>query len=206
MIQRVYLVVLVLLLACTNPFSTRDPETPQRENSGSVYDQAVDPEIVLVNFSRALEQKNVDQYMQCFPPRGGESPHPFTFRPEPYFVNEFVDHWTLSEELNFFNQLVSAERSTYPRIRFNFLDSLSLRPITPTAVNDSVETNSLQYQLEVTVSPDSSAVYKGTAVFKLYREEQAPELWHIYYWQDNAINQAYTSTWTYLKLFINKSR
>ncbi|MBD3224835.1 MAG: hypothetical protein GF313_08905 [Caldithrix sp.] len=196
-------ILLLLVISCTNPFATRSPEEPENTDN-AIYDQAIDPEITITNFSRAIEQKNLFQYMQCFVPTDQQEIHQFTYRPEPFYENDFVNRWTLDDERNFFVQLTGSGNQNYPRMRFSFLDTLSLRPINPTAVDDSVETQSMNYELEIDFSADSSTTFRGTSIFRLFRSNQAPELWHIYYWQDNAINENFQSTWTFLKLYVNQ--
>lgn len=206
-----YAVGVLVILACTNPFSTRSdqvetPDVPANQGSSS-FDPAIDPEVVFVNLKKALSQKNVDEYMRCFIGTDPEAPHRFHFEPEIYYRSEFDNlNWTLLEERDYFTKITKSKNSQYPKLTLTFVsDTLSLRPITPTSINDSLETNSLIYNLETVFSADSVAVYKGNTRFKLYRSQKPPETWHIYYWQDNALNRAYEKSWTYLKLQMNKS-
>jgi len=77
------------------------------------------------------------------------------------------------------------------------MNNLELRPLVSGSDNDSLQTNSLQYQLKVDFG-DSLITYGGVADFKLFKS-QNNQLWYIYYWRDNAINKEYLATWTYLK-------
>ena len=206
MITRFILLIAIAFLLstfCTNPFSTRDPEEPDESSTSTVFNPAIDPEIVLINFSRAMEQKNIEEYMKCFINPDMDAPHTFVYEPEQYFKNDIVDTWTLDPEPNYFNQLTKSTQKDYPFINLSFKDSLSLTPIITTSIDDSVESNSIEYELEV-ITSDSSSTYRGITRFKLFHSTSPPEHWHIYYWQDNAIDENYKSSWTYLKLYINK--
>ena len=201
-----------VLLACTNPFTTRQDQVEKPGTSlpgqNGVYDPAVTPELVFVNLKKSLQDKNVAEYMKCFVPRTllGQ-PHGFLFIPEQHFANEFARQpWTLNDEENYFIQLVQSQKSGYPKIDLSLGDGgeIALNPITPTSVNDSLETGSIKYNLKIAYSLDSSKTYSGLLQFRLFRSTTPPEVWYIYYWQDNAINKNYDGTWTNLKLYYRK--
>ncbi len=216
MLQRVTKTIvpglILSLLACTNPFTTREGqvETPENISPGgsSTYDPAVNPEVVFVNLKKAIAEKNVDEYMRCFVQATQPvPPHRFQFIPEQHFINEFEKQpWTLSDEQNYFIQLSRSQKGIYPKMQLQLAagGEISLNPITPTSVNDSLETNSVPYTLTITYSSDSTAVYSGNLQFRLFRSKTPPEIWYIYYWLDNAVNKNYDQTWTALKLYYRK--
>ncbi len=192
----------LLLLYCTNPFSVRDVEKPGFGSDWVRYAPATSPDSVIYNFQLAIANKNVEEYMRTFVEPMKADAHSFRFIPVPYYINDFPAAWTLDDERNFFTQLVQSDKKDYPKIRLDFLNTVVLTAISPVSVDDSVESNSVQYALQVNYG-DSLAVYEGIARFKLYHSKSAPpETWHIYYWQDNAVEQNYDKTWTYLKRFI----
>jgi hypothetical protein len=204
------MMISALMIYCTNPFSTRQDqvEKPDFRNDGSnvSYDTAVDPEMVFTNFGKALVYKNVDEYMKCFVNTANDPPYPYYFEPERYYKNEFNNQpWLLTDEREYFTQLTKSQKNDYPQLELSILDSsLAFLPLNPLSINDSVETGNLHYHLTINFDADSTAIYEGAARFKLYHSESAPETWHIYYWQDYALNNRYNVTWTNLKLSIRK--
>ncbi len=199
-----------LLAACTNPFTTRSDEVepPDTQANGSYsYDPAINPDLVFVNFRKSINQKKIEEYMRCLIPDQNQAQHKFTFDADPYFKDEFSTRpWTLDDERNYFTQLILTDKNDYPYLSFEFADSnLSLRPITPTSVNDSLETNSVSYRLIITYSPDSVVMYQGQSRFKIFKLTTPPETWHIYYWQDVAVDKNYDRCWTFLKLYFRKN-
>ncbi|WP_456407622.1 hypothetical protein [Caldithrix abyssi] len=209
-----YLILLIggILLTCTNPFTTREGQVEAPENfspgQNGTYDPAVNPELVFVNLKKALQDKNIAEYMKCFIPQTLEGqPHSFLFIPEQHFVNEFARQpWTLNDEQNYFTQLVQSQLSGYPKLDLILAEGneIPLNPITPTSVNDSLESGSVKYNLRISFSPDSSKTYSGLLQFRLFKSRTPPEVWYIYFWQDNALNQNYDGTWTALKLYYRK--
>ncbi|HID37997.1 MAG TPA: hypothetical protein EYP36_00585 [Calditrichaeota bacterium] len=193
----------LMMLYCTNPFSVRNVEEPGFGSDWVRYAPATEPDSVLYNFQLAIADKNVEEYMRTLVDPLKADAHSFRFIPVPYYINDFPAVWTLDDERNFFTQLVQSDKKDYPKLRLDFLNPIVLTAITLNSRRDSVESNSVQYALQVDYG-DSLAVYEGIVLFKLYQSKSAPpETWHIYYWQDNAIKQNYDKTWTYLKRFIS---
>ncbi len=204
--------IAIVLGACTNPFTTRENQVEKPETilpgQGSTYDPAVTPELVFVNLSKSIQEKNLTEYMKCFIPltQEGET-HTFRFIPEQHFLNEFARQpWTLNDEQNYFSQLVQSPISGYPKMELILADGneIPLNPITPTAINDSLETGSIKYSLKINFSPDSSKTYSGLVQFRLFKSKTPPEVWYLYFWQDYALNKNYDGTWTALKLYYRK--
>ncbi|HGY55297.1 MAG TPA: hypothetical protein ENK44_06340 [Caldithrix abyssi] len=201
-IRKIVFLSILTFTYCTNPFSVRDVEEPGFGSDWVRYAPATSPDSVMYNFRLAIANKNVEEYMRTFVDPLKADAHQYRFVPDPYYTNDFPTAWTLDDERNFFSQLVQSDKQDYPKLRLDFLTPLVLTGITPISVDDSVESNNLEYTLQVDYG-DSSEVYTGIARFKLYHSKSAPpETWHIYYWQDNAVEQNHDKTWTYLKRFI----
>ena len=184
------------LLYCTNPFTTREPEKPDSGNQ--VYDSTTEPKIVIENMIMAIEEKNVNEYKKVFISESND--HKYKFEPEPSLNTEnFFMGWTTQDEESYFSNLLSTSSGNYPILNLAFnVSDYSFTPIISGSESDSVRTNNMQYVF--TINPgDSTQVYTGNAEFKLLRSE-ADQLWYIYYWQDNAIDQNYDETWTNLKI------
>lgn len=185
-----------VILYCTNPFNTREPEKP--DSGKQVYDSTTEPKIVIENMIIAIEEKNVNEYKKVFISESGD--HKYKFEPEPSLNTEnFFMGWTTQDEESYFSNLLSTSSGNYPILNLAFnVSDYSFTPIISGSESDSVQTSNMQYVF--TVNPgDSTQVYTGNAEFKLLRSE-ADQLWYIYYWQDNAIDQNYEETWTNLKI------
>ncbi len=201
---------ILFIWSCTNPFSSRADkvEKPEIQTPGSGYDftPAINPDIVFLNFEKSIAEKNIEEYMRCFVPQTQTTPPGFYFEADPYYGSEFENRpWTLFDERNYFTQLTVSGKGVYPILTFSVVDtSISWRPITPTSVNDSVETNNFRYQLLIRSSLDSTAVFQGYARFKLFKSKTPPETWHIYFWQDLAFQNQHKKSWTFLKLLYRK--
>jgi hypothetical protein len=192
--------VILLVSACTNPFSTRDPEEPSGTASTEIYEPALEPYIVIKNFSRSIEQKNITKYMENFQDETVDPTHIFRFIPEKYYLEEFTRSWTLMDEYDYFNALIHSGTNDFPHIKFEFADSaLTLSPINVSASDDSLVSNNFKYRLVVEY-PDHTDEYSATMILRLAKSKISPEYWHIYYWRDYAIENNYDQTWTYLKL------
>ncbi len=216
MIQKVRIIIFCTVafwaVSCTNPFTTRENQVEKpvvgTPGGSTVYDPAVNPDIVFTNLGKAIKEKNIDEYMKCFiPETQNGTTHSFDFVPEQHFINEFARQpWTLGDERNYFIQLSQSQKNTYPKMELSLNEgrAITLNPITATSINDSLETNSVKYQLTIIYSVDSVKVYSGVLQFRLFKSAVPPEIWYIYYWQDNAINNRYDQTWTALKLLYRK--
>lgn len=189
--------VILLLLGCTNPFSVRNAEPPDITSDSEFYSDATHPDTVFSNFKKSIENRNIPAYMNVFISNVFTEPHAFHFEPEQYFQNDFIQKWTREDEQNYFSRLKNAGTGDFPKLNLLFNNKLELRPLVSGSDNDSLQTNSLEYQFEVNFG-DSLITYSGVADFKLFKS-QNNQLWYIYYWRDNAINKEYQSTWTYLK-------
>ncbi|MBN1407437.1 MAG: hypothetical protein JW956_06600, partial [Calditrichaceae bacterium] len=154
--QKYLLFIMLLFTYCTNPFSTRDPEKP--DSGSEVYDNTTQPEIVMENLIKAIQEKKVNEYKKVF--ASETLGHTFTFEPEPSLVENFINNWTIQEEESYFNNLVSSSSGNYPIINLSFnVVEYSFLPVEPGSESDSVRTNSMQYIL--TINPgDSTTIYK----------------------------------------------
>ncbi len=198
--QRIILGIVLLINTCTNPFSTREPEEPSGSLSTQIYEPAIDPFIVIKNFTRSIEQKNITKYMEIFQDESVDPTHQFRFIPEKYYLEEFNRRWTLMDEYDYFNALVHSANNDFPHIKFEIADSaIILTPINVSASDDSMVTNNFKYRLVIEYV-DHTDEYFATMILRLAKSKVSPEYWHIYYWRDYAIENIYTKTWTYLKL------
>jgi hypothetical protein len=177
----------LLLTFCTNPFTTRQAEEPDALVSDT-FIQPTECRILKANFSQAIEQKNTVNYMKCFVDSTMDDRYPFTFVPENYFAAYFIQKWELSDEENYFNNLVSGENQ--PRLRFEYTDT-TLTELPP----DHAE---FDFGYNLKVITNDTVTYQGKGLFKLFRST-VNDCWYIYFWQDYAVDENYELTWTNLK-------
>ena len=190
--------LLLILISCTNPFSTRTPAPPDMTPGQPDYDTNNEAEFVISNFILSYEDKNLSHNMDLFSKSEGMG---YRFNPDPQLINQYSGPWTITDESEYFNKLISSERKDYPIIQLLFSAPVIFTGIQPSPV-DSVVTNVLPYLLQIDYG-DSVATYNGNCFFKLFKDPDPPNYWSIYYWQDNAQDGAYNKSWSYLKLFVH---
>ncbi len=193
----------VFLAGCTNPFTTRADQVEPPNTSGVVYNTPNQPEIVFENFTKALQNNNIQEYMRCL----SETEERYRFEPEQYYRDDFRNiNWQLDDERSYFTELTKSSKSDFPKLQFAFTDTTTppLHPIYLPAADDSVESDYVAYRFRVAFSADSSQTYEGEAHFKLYHNHDS-DRWYIYYWQDRAKNSDFEHTISALKLTFYKS-
>jgi hypothetical protein len=188
-------IILIGLSACTNPFKLREPEEP--DQLGTVYYPNTSPEITLQNFIQSTEEKQPTEYIKLF--ATSSTGRNFLFEPDPYLKNEYIDNWSVTEEEEFFTQLMSSDNKNYPKINLEFTPSQPVfQPIVQGSLQDSVQTD-LTYSLKITTI-SAENIYRGFAKFKLFKNEKNDNNWYIYYWRDIAEENGGELSWSSLKL------
>ncbi len=189
--------LLILISTCTNPFSTREDSVEKPENTSSViFEEATTPDNVKINFRRALENKNLNEYTETLSNPTANPGKGFRFSGETSFIDQ-LRGWSYQDENIYFKNLIFPDQRQSPALNFSYVDSVVFTNINFSA--DSVESNFFIYQLTVRVSQDSTQIYRGQAQFKMFKNPIS-ELWYIYYWSDQAIENNIFQTWTYLKI------
>jgi hypothetical protein len=178
--KRVLPLLLLVILGCSDPFSSRESEPPVGDNG--TFIQPVTPQIVLFNLENAYKEFIVTNYMMCLDSN-------FFFKYD--FVIRQIDErdsgWYYSEELRLiessFNSLL-ADSAT--------LISLSLSPLIDQQ-DQAFDTTAILYRsyilIHINAISDSTAdttEYLGTSIFTLIENEQG--LWSIIHWEDQHQN------------------
>jgi len=171
-------------------FNTRNPEQPEQPRSN--YSAAVTPEILLQNFTNALAEKNVQNYLNCFsdssfagaqfqfvPSAGSSSLYPLLF-----------DDWSKKSEEQYFNNLISHITQDFPITFTKNNENLSF-----SGDNSIVYTAS--YFLVVPHNDEFSKNFSGELQFNLIRDSR--EVWSIAVWRD--IKSSQNASWSELKGF-----
>ena len=188
---KVYIIsVLILLIcSCTNPFTTRDVETPDNNQKSDIFDTPTSFDKVFSNLKYALEQKNVVNYINCFVDNSISDVPPFQFIPDPTVQWTELANWQLEDERNYINKLFKEAKT----VNFQYLSDpdpqLSGNSI------DNAETRFFLYQLKVTL--DTEIVFTGKARMRLVKNNLS--LWSIYLWEDFRDESNNPDTWSELK-------
>jgi len=182
------LICIASVCACRNPFGTREPEEPA--SLQATWFQPVSPELVLVNFTAAIEEKNVENYVRCF---GADKAVQagFRFVPERSVANNYQGvfaNWSITEERNYINHLFSV-------LPADSLSSLILSEVTEFQQSDSVRTTK-DYDLLLSHT-NPSAPRRVIGRMEVTLRKGADALWYISYWADYKTGD--TPVWSLLK-------
>ncbi len=186
---------ILLLGACKTPFSTREPEVPNRQASSWIPPQS--PDIVLINLRNALMQKNVENYLRSLVD-STRSARRFRFEPDQSaaVANPGVfSRWDVQKERFYLQQLFSVLPD----------DSLRIVEFTPLSSSVSVDTaeftRSYELQLHHTQQRQGiPAVVRGQATFWL--SSDASGNWAIHRWAD--FGNGRDPSWSDLKAAFGK--
>ncbi|MFQ5627135.1 MAG: hypothetical protein ACE5I1_00125 [bacterium] len=184
--------VLIILFAsaCTNPFTTREPEAPKEGSLSFIPPRT--PEVVFINLRNAILEQNLENYLRCL----GDSTklsQGFRYIADAGVASEnpgVFARWTKENEKRYFSQL----RALLPP---DSLHILNLQVVQSTQFADSaifVE----NYTLSVRHTQQEKgipAIVSGQARYFLGVDAFGD--WAIYRWEDQAVGDA--PTWSVLK-------
>jgi hypothetical protein len=183
------IVALPLVVGC-GMFDTRDPENPI--NSGSGYEPATTPSIVLRNLENALNYRNAGDYRKCFSDTSRGMPA-FSFQPSSQGAaaapSTFVG-WGIDDEEEYL-------RNVFSELREGGVASVVFTPseVTGLPIGDSV-----RYTAEYVVrfphtrmGAEEEAVGTIELTFRQSRQNE----WYISYWRD--ISRGDRTSWSLIK-------
>ncbi|MFZ0390985.1 MAG: hypothetical protein WAN36_11060 [Calditrichia bacterium] len=187
-------ILLLLLLACTNPFSVRDPDQPKINNQLQAANSLQNnPDSLLKKIQYAFSEENVNFYLDCI----ADSPQvsvPFTFIPQQDAANRLLpwQPWNPDDEYQYFFSLIGD-----PELEKLTLQIYNIRDWTlVNASQDSMQTR-FDYEIQLK-SKDGEKFFLGQSIFKIVRSGQS--LWYVYFWEDLKIKSDQTEpTWSELK-------
>jgi hypothetical protein len=187
----ILLFVLFPAIGC-DTFSTRSPEEP--DSGKSTFVPPSSPQIVVDNFKYAITEKNLENYLQCFPDAGDEAG--YFYEPTADVLALYpslFDNWDISDEQIYFNSLLSSIPEEYlPLLEFD-------NPEFTTGSPDSTIFSS-EYELIVQENSENpSNIYRGFLYFTIVPGSDG--LWFIRRWTDSspAQSDSASSTWSNLK-------
>ena len=180
--------LIVLGLACENPFSTRKAELPDIQNPAT-FISPTDPETVFLNLQFAVRERNVENYILSFID-STRSQRRFTFVPDQGTATAnsgTFEHWSIENERLYLFQLLQATPSD--SLHLNFREE-SRSETSETAVFIQ------NYEMVVEHSRTNIATeFRGQSKFFLERNETGD--WAIYRWED--FSNSVDPSWSDLK-------
>jgi hypothetical protein len=187
-----FLVSLLLISACRNPFDTRKPEPPVV--SRSTWIPPLSPDKVLVNLQNAIAERNTENFVRCLADPS-YSARAFRFDPDPETAANHPGvflKWGTEREQAVVTQvfsLVPADSACY--LTWTKL----LREITTSDTAVMVR----QYRLDIHHRPSAMpSVFEGHAEFRLACDQRGE--WMVYLWTDNSL--AGSTSWSELKAML----
>ncbi|HEX9652225.1 MAG TPA: hypothetical protein VGA99_00810 [bacterium] len=167
--------ILVLLLACENPFSTRTPEPP--EQNTSTFIPPTSPDIVFINLRVAIQEENVENYIRCFVD-STRSNERFTFVPDQRAVTNnpgAFDFWQIEDERRYLNRVFQALPADSLRSA-RFIEENRSEGASQATFNQSYEIRVRHTRQNI------STLYRGQSNFMLEKNQTGD--WAIYRWED----------------------
>ena len=190
--HKFFLLVLLIIISCTNPFSVRDAELPDISDNSDIFENPTLSETVLSNLRYAMTQENVSNYERCFVDANNSSNYKFRFIHDQRIVSERFEGWTLNDERQYLSTIINAD--TLKSINLTYSNLLSHQQISTHP--DSVWTG-FEYYISINFD-DSFFDYKGQSIVKLVKDVNGT--WSIYYWEDLPATDNDENSWSRLKL------
>jgi hypothetical protein len=178
-------IILILILAGCDIFEVRNPENPSDPKSG--YKVPFEPQDVIQNLISSFKDKNADDYKKNFA-AAPLANRDFFFVPSGNVLSSFPTEWTIDQEFQYFNNLITRTPADFP-ISLNFSNELY-------DVHADSTIYSADYSISVPVLNSEPKVYNGSLKFTMVTDINSA--WVIYFWED--IAKAGSKSWSELKL------
>jgi hypothetical protein len=174
--------IILTLISCWNPFSTRDAENPS--DTEAIWEQPEIPSIALANLERAYENRHLALYLENFT-------EDFRFVADPYDQNgpngHLYENWDKTAEENVTSRIFDIYSEEEISLTFSVLED-EPDPVSPSGT----ATLYRRYELHIThsdiIPPESPA--NGIATFQMI--EQQSGYWYIEQWIDQRLD---TTDW-----------
>jgi len=181
--------LIILGLACENPFSTRKAEPPDTQNRFT-FIPPTNPGFVFINLQFAIRERNVENYILSFID-STQSQRRFTFVPDQGAATAnsgTFEHWSLENERLYLFQLLQATPG-------DSLLNLSFREESRSETSETA-TFTQNYEMVIEHSRTNIATeFRGQSKFFLERNETGD--WAIYRWED--FTNSVDPSWSELK-------
>ena len=185
------------ILACTNPFTTRDAETPDLQENVTTPTRPLAYDEVVYFLQKAINEKNVVNYLNCFLDESFPiPPSSYQFIHDRRIPQESFANWSLEDESSYLNNLINSPGKNPPELLLNFFNTnFTYTPLADNW-NDSILVAPFKYELRINYR-DTAEVYLGISRIKLIANDKAQ--WAIFYWEDRQDEASNSMSWTYLK-------
>lgn len=182
------LILITFTLNSCEIFKTRTPEEPSESNLN--YPPSTTPQILIDNFTKSFNQKNIAIYQSCFFSENNS----FRFYPSSDALSIYFNifqNWNVNSEINFAKNLFSRFSSQdYPNL---FLLNSSFQSYTTDSTVFVAD-----YELSINSKDNSiNYVYKGTSQLVLVIDKSG--LWKIIRWYDFSKQVENVQTISHLK-------
>lgn len=177
-------------MAACGLFEPRDPEPPA--SSGSRFESATSPSIVLRNLENSLLSLNASDYRRCFSDSSKGLP-PLTFTPSAQGTSmapTTFANWSIDDEVKYMqNVFAELQPGALPSVSFSPSD------VTTPPIGDSVQFTAT-YQLRIPhTRQDVDQLADGRVQFTFRRSVQNE--WYITAWRDIVVENK--TSWSFIK-------
>ena len=183
---KILLLTLLISLAACDLFQVREPEDPTETKSN--YRVPVEPKDVIQNLINAFNDKNPNDYKKNFSTGFPLVNRDFFFVPSGNVLSNFPTDWTINEEFQYFNNLITRSTQDVP-ISLSFIDEVY-------DIQSDSSIYSAKYFISVPVLNSDPKVYEGSLKFTMTTDINAA--WIIYFWEDIAKQDS--KSWSELKI------
>lgn len=189
--KRLFFIFISFLIACTNPFDTREPKPPLSNNQiQPISNLQNNPDSLFKQLQFAFQEPNWNYY-DALIVDSAQLKIDFTFVPQQEAAYR-LQNWTRQDEQNYFRRLVTnKDRNDL------FLQIFNIQG--PVQIGASQDTLQVQFSYQIKIDLKiKREYYEGQGIFKIFRSSQS--LWYIYYWEDlKSGSDLADSTWSILK-------
>lgn len=184
--KKLIFVFLIIGLSSCDLLTTRNPEKPDALASNNI--PATSPDLLFSNFKSALEEKIVENYMQCFVDKSFlQKEFRFISATTQYPI---LNNWNLDLEKQNFVNLKSRSKPGKSIL-------VELSNTITTQFGDSA-IYQIDYSFSLTANDQNiNGVYKGRSEFKIFLDKRNPPQWVIAEWRDFTIGNSLS--WSELK-------
>lgn len=182
---KILIVLLIFILFGCDIFEVRNPESPTDPKSG--YSVPVEPRDVIQNIITAFNERNANDYRKNFAEGPPIMNRVFLFNPSGNVVSSFPPNWTIDEEFQYFNNLVTRTPQDIP-INLSFVGG-------QIDIQADSAIYSAEYSISVPIQNSEPQIYGGSLKFTMINENTT---WVIYFWED--IAKVGAKSWSELKI------
>ena len=178
-----FLIIIIGFFGC-DIFEVREPESPTDTRSG--YTVPVQPSDVIQNLITSFSERNADDYRKNFSEGPPLVNREFVFIPSGNVLSSFPQDWSIDEEFQYFNNLITRSPQDVP-INLSFLGGQY-------DIQADSAIFSAEYSISLPVQNNEPKIYRGNLKFTMVRNQT----WVIYLWEDLAISES--TSWSELKI------